>query len=83
MDTATLDMTKISALADKCRAFDREYDAIVVLQHATPEVRPCVVSVMEDYCDRMRVYEAELAALSHLEHATLHVMLGLPVRLHV
>jgi hypothetical protein len=74
---ATLDMHKIQAFVDRTRAFDEEYAAIVVLQHATEEVRPSVVSVMLDYGKRMRVFEADLRTLSREEHAALNVALGL------
>jgi hypothetical protein len=74
---ATLDMHKIQAFVDRTLAFDEEYAAIVVLQHATEEVRPSVVSVMLDYGKRMRVFEADLRTLSREEHAALNVALGL------
>jgi hypothetical protein len=76
---ATLDMHKIQTFVDRTRAFDEEYAAILVLQHATEEVRPSVVSVMVDYGERMKVFEAELRALSREEHEALNVALGLTV----
>ena len=74
---ATLDMLKIQAFVDRTRAFDEEYAAIVVLQHATEEVQPSVVSVMLEYGERMKVFEADLRALSREEHEALNVALGL------
>jgi hypothetical protein len=50
-----------------------------VLQHATEEVRPSVVSAMVDYAERMKVFEADLRALSREEHEALNVALGLTV----
>lgn len=75
----TLDMYKIQTFVDRTRAFDEEYAAIVVLQHATEEVRPSVVSAMVDYAERMKVFEADLRALSREEHEALNVALGLTV----
>jgi hypothetical protein len=77
--SGTLDTQKIQSLVDRTRAFDAEYDAIVVLQHATEEVRPSVVSVMLDYGKRMEAFEADLRALSREEHAALNVALGITV----
>ncbi len=62
---------KIEALVQRTRAFDEEHAAIVVMQHLTEEVRPSVVSVMLDYGQRMRAFEADLRALSPLEFAAL------------
>ena len=81
--THTIDMNKIQALADRTRAFDEEYNAIIVLQHATPEVRPCVVACMQDYMARLTNFECDLAYLSRPEHAALNVALGLDVWPHV
>jgi hypothetical protein len=75
--SATLDIQKIKAFADRTRAFDKEYAAIVVLQHATEEVRPCVVSVMLDYGERIKAFEADLRTLTYQEHEALNVALGL------
>ena len=81
--THTVDVHKIQALADRTRAFDEEYNAIIVLQHATPEVRPCVVACMQDYMARLTNFLCDLAYLSRPEHAALDVALGLDVNEHV
>ena len=75
--THTVDVHKIQALADRTRAFDEEYDSIIVEQHATPEVRPCVVAWMQHYMARLNVLEREMDLLSRPEHAALDVALGL------
>ena len=67
---------KIAALVHRMRAFDAEYAAIVVLQHATPEVRPSVVAAMVEYDQRMSVFEADLAALSRPEFDALTQAIG-------
>ncbi len=41
------------------------------------EVRPSVVSVMLDYGERMKAFEADLRTLTREEHAALNVALGL------
>ena len=63
---------RVGVTLDITRAFDREHAAIIVLQDATPhEVRLSVVAVMQEYVERLRFFEAQVARMNYNERAAL------------
>jgi hypothetical protein len=63
---------RVAVTVDIARRFDKEHAAIVVLQDATPhEVRPSVMLVMQEYVNRLRFFEAQVARMSNGERSAL------------
>jgi hypothetical protein len=69
---------EIKALADKARAFDEEYVAIVAEQHTADHVQPHVLRKMLAYSARMQAFEAELATLDQEQIDEIVTILGFP-----
>lgn len=65
----------IQVLADKCRAMDRDYYAIIALQQTSEHVQPVVVHLMFAYQHNLEEFQREVKALDVEQYIALVSMI--------